>query len=150
MLSSGEDANVCNIHTGLSLLAMRIIKFGWNLLDFCYLSDEVFGEDLPIPAATKMFPANIEDPFVRADILVQTFREISAVSVSTQDNQNRQTLLQNIEKNFHLMSKLKNLQSTGKIFHWFVIFLRKRVVCLCCWLIYCRCWCINLLLHFSV
>lgn len=103
-----------NIRLSLNLLATRIIKFGWNLFEFAYLSDGVFGDNLPIPVATKMFPASIEDPAIRADILVQTFREISAVSVSVQENNSRETFLQNIEKIFHLMSKLESLRNTGK------------------------------------
>ncbi|XP_024018021.1 activating signal cointegrator 1 complex subunit 2 isoform X2 [Morus notabilis] len=116
MLTSGEDGMATNIRLSLNLLATRIIKFGWNLFEFAYLSDGVFGDNLPIPVATKMFPASIEDPAIRADILVQTFREISAVSVSVQENNSRETFLQNIEKIFHLMSKLESLRNTGWIF----------------------------------
>ena len=113
------------IGVGLKLLATRIIKFGWKLLEVCYLSDEVFENNLPVPAATKMFPANIEDPVIRADVLVQTFREISMVSVSSQENQNRETFLQHIEKNFNIMSKLENLRKTGKCFRFLFPFKEK-------------------------
>ncbi|XP_062076535.1 uncharacterized protein LOC133781519 [Humulus lupulus] len=116
LLTSREDQTMSSIDVGLKLLATRIIKFGWKLLDLCYLSDEVFEDDLPIPAATKMFPANIEDPGIRADILIQTFREITTVSVSNQENPSRETFLQHIEKNFNIMSKLENLQEIGWIF----------------------------------
>ncbi|PON72937.1 Ubiquitin system component Cue [Parasponia andersonii] len=115
LLTSGEDTMKSNIGIGLNLLATRIIKFGWKLLDFCYISDEVFEDNLPIPAVTKMFPANIEDPVIRADILVQTFREISTVSACSLENQSRETFLQHIEKNFDVMSKLENIRKTGWI-----------------------------------
>ncbi|KAM6581756.1 hypothetical protein CsatA_005530 [Cannabis sativa] len=116
LLTSKEDQMMSSINVGLKLLATRIIKFGWKLLDICYLSDEVFEDNLPVQAATKMFPANIEDPVIRADILIQTFREIATVSVSSPENQSRETFLQHIEKNFNIMSKLENLQETGWIF----------------------------------
>ncbi|XP_068330493.1 uncharacterized protein [Pyrus communis] len=99
----------------LKMLSMRIVRFGWKLLDLCYLSDDAFKDNLPIPAAAEMFPAKVEDLFIRADILVQTLREINGNSVCAQENQNRQTFLQNIEKNFNIMSKMENLQNTGWI-----------------------------------
>ncbi|KAL5559163.1 hypothetical protein UlMin_035374 [Ulmus minor] len=116
VLTSEEDGLVSNVNISLNMLLARIIKFGWKLLDVCYLSDEVFQDDLPVPAVTKMFPANVEDPVIRADILVQTFREISEISLSTLENQNKDTFLQNVEKNFNITSKLENLRITGWIF----------------------------------
>lgn len=108
---------VSNIAISLKMLSMRIVKFGWKLLDLCYLSEEVFKDNLPIPSAAEMFPAKIEDPFIRADILVQTLREINGISVCAQENQNRQTFLQNVEKNFNILSKMENLQNNGKGLH---------------------------------
>jgi activating signal cointegrator complex subunit 2 len=61
-----------------------------------------------------MFPAKLEDPFIRADILVQTLREINGISVCAQENQNRETFLQNVEKNFDIMGKVESLQNHGK------------------------------------
>ncbi|XP_009360565.2 activating signal cointegrator 1 complex subunit 2 isoform X2 [Pyrus x bretschneideri] len=114
----GEDkmvSNITNIAFSLKMLSMRIVRFGWKLLDLCYLSDDAFKDNLPIPAAAEMFPAKVEDLFIRADILVQTLREINGNSVCAQENQNRQTFLQNIEKNFNIMSKMENLQNIGWI-----------------------------------
>ncbi|XWS25525.1 hypothetical protein CRYUN_Cryun27aG0075400 [Craigia yunnanensis] len=113
---SGEFAMLTDIAISLKMLSMRIVKFGWKLLDICYLSDEVFLDGHPIPTATKMFPATVEDPFIRADILVQTFREINGVSPQGQENEKQDTFLQNVEKNCNMMSKLENLQNTGWIF----------------------------------
>ena len=104
---------ISKVAISLKMLSMRIVKFGWNLLDICYLSSEVFGDSFPFPPATKMFPANVEDSFIRADILVQTFREINGISLQFQENQNRETFLQNVEKVHNVMSKLESLQNTG-------------------------------------
>ncbi|XVF64177.1 hypothetical protein PTKIN_Ptkin09bG0147100 [Pterospermum kingtungense] len=78
---SVEFTMLTDVAISLKMLSMRIVKFGWKLLDICYLSDEVFLDGHPIPTATKMFPAMVEDPFIRADILVQTFREMNGVSL---------------------------------------------------------------------
>ena len=108
-----EIEKISKVAISLKMLSMRIVKFGWNLLDICYLSSEVFGDGFPFPPATKMFPANVEDSFIRADILVQTFREINGISLQFQENQNRETFLQNVEKVHNVMSKLESLQNTG-------------------------------------
>ncbi|KAJ9186825.1 hypothetical protein P3X46_002355 [Hevea brasiliensis] len=116
ILAGGDDEMISNIAVSLKMLSMRICKLGWKLLDICYLSNEVFTDCLPIPAVTKMFPAKVDDPVIRADILIQTFREISGLLLYTQENQNRNTFLQNLDKNYHLMSKLQSLQNAGWIF----------------------------------
>ncbi|XVF39816.1 hypothetical protein PTKIN_Ptkin01aG0062600 [Pterospermum kingtungense] len=113
---SGEPGMLADIAISLKMLCMRIVKFGWKILHICFLSDEVFLDGHPIPTATKMFPATIEDPFIRADILVQTLREINGVSLQVQENEKCDTFLQAIEKNCNIMSKLENLQNTGWIF----------------------------------
>ncbi|KAF3446558.1 hypothetical protein FNV43_RR11738 [Rhamnella rubrinervis] len=116
MILTSEDGMVSNVAVGLKMLSMRIVNFGWKLLEFCYLSDKVFEDILPIPAATKVFPANVEDPVIRADILVQTFRQISEVSPCTELNQNNETFLQKVEQKFYILSKMENLRNTGWIF----------------------------------
>lgn len=113
MSSAGDDEMSTEIAISLKMLSLRIAGFGWKLLNLCYLSDEVFEDGLPSPAFTKMFPAKVDDPFIRADILVQTFKEINSLSVQAQD-QNRDTFLKVIEKNYNLIGRLENLQSTGK------------------------------------
>ena len=105
---------VSNVAISLKMLSFRIVKFGWKLLDSCYLSDEVFKENIPIPAAAEMFPAKLEDPFIRADILVQMLREINGISVGARENQSRETFLQNVEKNFNMTGRVENLQNHGK------------------------------------
>ncbi|KAE8656123.1 Nucleic acid binding, putative isoform 1 [Hibiscus syriacus] len=113
---SEEFTKLTDIAISLKMLSLRIVKFGWKLLDICYLSDEVFLDAHPIPTVTKMFPVTVEDPFIRADILVQTLREINGVSLQCQENEKQDSFLKNLEKNCNLMRKLENLQNTGWIF----------------------------------
>ncbi|KAB2045028.1 hypothetical protein ES319_D01G133100v1 [Gossypium barbadense] len=113
---SGEFTMLTDIAISLKMLSLRIVKLGWKLLDICYLSDEVFLDGHPIPTASKMFPATVEDPFIRADILVQTLREINGVSLQSLENEKQDTFLKSVEKNCKIMSKLENLQNTGWIF----------------------------------
>ncbi|WCJ35544.1 Ubiquitin system component Cue protein [Euphorbia peplus] len=115
ILAGTDDELMTKIAVSLKMLSSRIIKFGWKLFEVCYLSNEVFSDSLSIPA-TKMFPANIEDPSIRADILIQTLREISGVLLYSQENQKRETFLQNFDKNYYLMSRLQSLQDAGWIF----------------------------------
>ncbi|KAI4337045.1 hypothetical protein L6164_015503 [Bauhinia variegata] len=116
IFADGQDGRVSNIIASLKMLRMRLVKFGWHLLHFCYLSDEVFRDSMPLQAATKMFPANVEDPVIRADILVQTFMEINAVSLCFQESQQKETFLQHVEKNHNILSRLKSLRDNGWIF----------------------------------
>ncbi|PPS10202.1 hypothetical protein GOBAR_AA10440 [Gossypium barbadense] len=113
---SGEFTMLTDIAISLKMLSLRIVELGWKLLDICYLSDEVFLDGHPIPTASKMFPATVEDPFIRADILVQTLREINGVSLQSLENEKQDTFLKSVEKNCNIMSKLENLQNTGWIF----------------------------------
>ncbi|KAK4859854.1 hypothetical protein QYF36_012998 [Acer negundo] len=115
IFTAGDNEMSTDIAISLKMLSMRIVNFGWKLLNLCYLSDEVFEDGLPVPATTKMFPAKVDDPFIRADILVQTFREINGVSMQVLD-QNRDTFLKIVEKNYNLIGRLENLQNTGWIF----------------------------------
>ncbi|XP_043714373.1 activating signal cointegrator 1 complex subunit 2-like isoform X2 [Telopea speciosissima] len=113
--SVGE--NHSNIATSFKMLSTRIVKLGWQLLDICYLSDEVFLGSLPFLASTKMFPANVEDPVIRGDILVQTFREINGErSNYVLENQSYGTFFQNVEKNCKMLNRLDNLRDSGWIF----------------------------------
>ncbi|XP_065880713.1 uncharacterized protein [Euphorbia lathyris] len=115
ILAGTDDGLMTQIAVSLKMLSTRIIKFSWKLFEFCYLSNEVFSDSLSIPA-TKMFPATVEDPAIRADILIQTLREISGVLLYSQENQKRETFLQNFDKNYHLMTRLQSLQDAGWIF----------------------------------
>ncbi|KAH1252528.1 Activating signal cointegrator 1 complex subunit 2 [Glycine max] len=108
-----QDDTVSNVLVSLKMLKIRLVKFGWQLLHLCYLSDEVFRDSIPLPAATKMFPANVEDPVIRADILVQTFREINSISLHSQESHLKETFLQDVERNFNILSRIERLRDGG-------------------------------------
>ncbi|GAV58193.1 CUE domain-containing protein/SPOC domain-containing protein [Cephalotus follicularis] len=116
IFTSEEDGMISNIAVSLKMLSMRIVNFGWKLFDICYLNEVTFEDGLPMPSVTKIFPAKVEDPVIRADILVQTFREISGVILQLQENQNGNTFLHNLEKNYNIMSRLESLTNSGWIF----------------------------------
>ncbi|XP_038897593.1 activating signal cointegrator 1 complex subunit 2 isoform X2 [Benincasa hispida] len=110
------DEMLSNVATSLKMLALRIVSLGWKLLEICYLDDEVFGHALPVPVSMKMFPANVEDPVIRADILIQTLREINGISQQASDKQLGQTFLQRMEKNHSVMNRINSLRNNGWIF----------------------------------
>ncbi|KAL1564745.1 activating signal cointegrator 1 complex subunit 2-like [Salvia divinorum] len=99
--------------TSLKILSTRIAKFGWRLLYFCYLSDEAFENSYSLPVSMKMFPANVEDPVVRADILIQTIRDLSVDHTDGPGGRTWGTLIQEIEKNHKMMSRIELLRETG-------------------------------------
>nr|GEV07537.1 hypothetical protein [Tanacetum cinerariifolium] len=99
----------------LKMLSSRIADYCWKLLSLCYLSEELFKENIPLPSASKMFPAQVEEPFIRADILVQTFREISEECSIVQDGRNSHSLLQSIDRKYQLMGRLEELGNKGWI-----------------------------------
>ncbi|XP_043710740.1 activating signal cointegrator 1 complex subunit 2-like isoform X2 [Telopea speciosissima] len=117
MAQNSVGEKISNITLSFKMLSTRLVKFGWKLLDTCYLSDEVFQGNLPFLDSTKMFPANVEDPVIRGDILVQTFGDIKGeISNYCQENQSNATFLQNIEKNYKMFSRLDSLRGSGWIF----------------------------------
>eukprot|EP00268_Persea_americana_P024821 TRINITY_DN2420_c1_g1_i1.p1 TRINITY_DN2420_c1_g1~~TRINITY_DN2420_c1_g1_i1.p1 ORF type:complete len:848 (+),score=186.76 TRINITY_DN2420_c1_g1_i1:186-2729(+) len=106
-----------DIALAFKMLSVRLVKFGWKLLDYCYLSGDLFEGNIPLLTATKMFPAKVEDPVIRGDILVQTFREISSGLPSAYlGNQSGETFLQNVEKNYNILSRVDSLRSIGWIY----------------------------------
>lgn len=100
--------------TSLKILSTRIAKFGWRLLYFCYLSDEAFDNSYSLPVSMKMFPANVEDPVVRADILIQTIRDLTVDHTDGPGGLTWGTFIQEIEKNHKMMSRIELLRETGK------------------------------------
>lgn len=102
-----------SIIASLKMLATRLVSLGWKLLETCYLSNDAFEDGLPVPAASKMFPATVEDPSIRGDILIQMFREISELSLHVQEN-SKGTFIQNIEKSFSLICRLESLLKSGE------------------------------------
>jgi activating signal cointegrator complex subunit 2 len=55
----------------------------------------------------------VEDPVIRADILVQTFREINSVSLSFLEIYKKETFLQDVERNFNILSRIEELKHNG-------------------------------------
>ncbi|KAL1217200.1 hypothetical protein V5N11_021788 [Cardamine amara subsp. amara] len=111
LFNDGDHDSLSDISTSLNMLSTRIGSVCWKILDICYLSNDLFNHESLIPAVTKMFPSRVEDPMVRADILIQTFREISGVSEQSLESKNR--LLLKIEKNYGIIDRLRSLQSAG-------------------------------------
>ncbi|XP_073105142.1 uncharacterized protein [Elaeis guineensis] len=99
----------------LKMLSVRVVKFGGKLLDFCYLNDQLTDDSL-LQTATKMFPAKVEDPAIRGDILVQTFKEINGEVSNPYGKYRSGTFLQNIEKDFKILGQIQGLRNNGWIF----------------------------------
>lgn len=119
MISSGNGIKSTS-SINLKLLSTRLEKFGWNLLDTCYLRNDIFEESLDLPASTKIFPAKVEDPIIRSDIIIQAFREIGSLSHQVMENQNQKTFLQQVDRSYGVISILRSLQSSGKCFIMFL------------------------------
>lgn len=60
-----------------------------------------------------MFPASVEDSLIRAEILIQTFKEIAAVPQHAQGKHYKGTYLQDIDKRHQIMQRIQSLQSRG-------------------------------------
>jgi activating signal cointegrator complex subunit 2 len=102
---------ISNVALGIKMLSKRTVKFGWRLLHYCYLNDQIRENDAQ--ASTKMFPAKVEDPMVRGDILVQTLKDINReVSLSSQVNHGN-TFLEALELEFQLVSRVSTIQNKG-------------------------------------
>lgn len=113
VINASADADAI---LSLKMLSFRIVKFGWKLLEFCYLSNEIL-EDSVLATSAKMFPGQVEDPVIRGDILVQTLKEINEeVSYHIQENHVTVSFLQNLEKTYSLLSQITSLRASGWIF----------------------------------
>ena len=107
-----SDGELQNIALSLKMLSMRIVSLGWKLVDSCYLCDENI-EDSLLQTSTKMFPAKVEDPSIRGDIIIQTFKEIGEALYHSQDNTGGGTFLQNLAKNYKILSRIVSLRDSG-------------------------------------
>ncbi|KAL9143858.1 hypothetical protein ABFS82_14G261500 [Erythranthe guttata] len=120
ILGVGEDRSkkipndlLSDVFSSLKMMSTRIAKLGWKLLYFCYLSDEAFENSYSLPISMKMFPANVEDPVVRADIIIQTIRDLTGDNTNVLGGRTWGTFIQNIENNHQMMSRMQLLQKTG-------------------------------------
>uniref|UniRef100_A0ACD5TV22 Uncharacterized protein n=1 Tax=Avena sativa TaxID=4498 RepID=A0ACD5TV22_AVESA len=115
--SNGETSSeitVTDIVLGIRMLSKRAVGFGWRLLEFCYLNDQLKEHD--IQASTKLFPAKVEDPIIRAEIIIQKLKDINGeVSYSSQGNPGK-TFLQALQKDFQLISRIGDIHNKGWIY----------------------------------
>lgn len=114
-LQEAPSTMLSEVSLSLKLLSIRIVNLAWKLLYFCYLSDEAFETGCPFPTSMKMFPANIGDPVIRADILLQTIRDITEECSHSHEVCWKGTFLQDIAKNHKLISRVGLLRNAGWI-----------------------------------
>lgn len=114
-IKSASDDMELLVQPRLNTLGARIVKFAWQLLYICYLSQNFGQDDYQFPS-TKIFPAQVEDPVVRGDIIIQVLGEIAAGSSGGVDGPiSSGSFLSNLERRHKLMSKLDELSKDGWI-----------------------------------
>jgi len=114
-LKSASDDMELLVQPRLKTLGTRILKFAWQLLYICYLS-QTFGQDDYQFPSTKIFPAQVDDPVVRGDIIIQVIGEIMTGSSGGVDGPiSSGSFLLNLERRHKLMSKLDELSKDGWI-----------------------------------
>eukprot|EP01018_Ginkgo_biloba_P013508 Gb_29126 [translate_table: standard] len=107
-MSASDDMELM-VQPRLKKLSARIVKFAWQLLYICYLSQTLAQDDCQYPS-TKVFPAQVEDPVVRGDILVQVIGEIAVGSSSSADRPSSSgSFLWNLDRRHKLMNNLDEL-----------------------------------------
>ncbi|XP_006649591.1 activating signal cointegrator 1 complex subunit 2 [Oryza brachyantha] len=107
-----SDSILSDMVLGLRMLSRRTVSFGWRLLEYCYLNDQLLEHD--VQACAKMFPAKVEDPMIRGDIIIQTLKDINREATYRQDHPGK-TFLQALEKEFKLMSRIRDIRKKGWI-----------------------------------
>lgn len=105
------DSTLSDIPLGIRMLSKRTVRFGWRLLHYCYLNDQVREHDAQ--TSTKMFPAKVEDPMIRGDILVQTLKDINREATYSSQVKHGNTFLQALESEFQLMSQIGDIRNKG-------------------------------------
>lgn len=111
---SGEaslDITLSDVALSIRMLSKRTVRFGWRLLHYCYLNDQLREHD--IQTSTKMFPAKVEDPMIRGDILVQTLKDINKEATYSSQVNHGNTFLQSLESEFQLMSQIGDIRNKG-------------------------------------
>ncbi|CAD6210094.1 unnamed protein product [Miscanthus lutarioriparius] len=108
------DRTLSDIPLGIRMLSKRTVRFGWRLLHYCYLNDQVREHDAQ--TSTKMFPAKVEDPMIRGDILVQTLKAINREATYSSQVNHGNTFLQALESEFQLMSQIGDIRNKGWIY----------------------------------
>jgi activating signal cointegrator complex subunit 2 len=108
---ASPDSMLSDTALGIRMLSKRTVRFGWRLLHYCYLNDQLKEHDAQ--SSTKMFPANVEDPIIRGDILVQTLKDINREATNSSQLNHGNTFLQSLESEFQLMSQVDNIRNKG-------------------------------------
>ncbi|KAE8788428.1 Activating signal cointegrator 1 complex subunit 2 [Hordeum vulgare] len=115
--SNGETSSesiLNDIVLGIRMLSKRVVGFGWRLLEFCYLNDQLKEED--VQASTKMFPAKVEDPMIRGEIIVQILKDINREATYSSNGNPGKTFMQALQKEFQLMSRIGDIRNKGWIY----------------------------------
>ncbi|KAJ1298311.1 hypothetical protein BS78_01G443000 [Paspalum vaginatum] len=113
-VEASPGSMLSDIALGIRMLSKRTVRFGWRLLHYCYLNDQLREHD--VQTSTKMFPAKVEDPMIRGDILVQTLKDINREATYSSHVNNGNTFLQALESEFQLMSRIGDIQNKGWIY----------------------------------
>lgn len=112
-VEASTDSMLSDIALGTRMLSKRTVRFGWRLLHYCYLNDQLREHDTQ--TSTKMFPAKVEDPMIRGDILVQTLKDINREATYSSQVNHRNTFLHALESEFQLMSRIGDIRNKGWI-----------------------------------
>ncbi|OAY79121.1 hypothetical protein ACMD2_20220, partial [Ananas comosus] len=90
------SGTLSDIVLSINMLSKRIVKFSWKLLEFSYLNDQSI-EDSLLRAVTKMFPANVEDPAIRGEIVgfldEEQFQYLSQIATPSSKSLNKEPAL---------------------------------------------------------
>jgi activating signal cointegrator complex subunit 2 len=108
---ASPDSMFSDTVLGIRMLSKRTIRFGWKLLHYCYLNDQL--KEHEAQTSTKMFPANVEDPMIRGDILVQTLKDINREAACSSQLNLGSTFLQSLESEYQLMGRIDDIRNKG-------------------------------------
>jgi activating signal cointegrator complex subunit 2 len=112
--SNGETSPnniLSNVALGIKMLSKRTVRFGWRLLHYCYLNDQLSEHD--VQASGKMFPAKVEDPMIRGDILVHTLKDMNREASFSSQVKHGNSFLAALEQEFQLMSRIGSIRNKG-------------------------------------
>ncbi|GLJ15877.1 hypothetical protein SUGI_0262160 [Cryptomeria japonica] len=96
----------------LKILCARIVRFAWQLLYSCYLT-QTFSDNNSYHSSSMIFPAQVEDPGIRGEITVQIIGEMVARSNSVDGLTASGTFLWNLDRRHKLMNKIDELCQNG-------------------------------------
>ncbi|OEL22334.1 hypothetical protein BAE44_0016648 [Dichanthelium oligosanthes] len=111
---ASPDSMLNDTALSIRMLSKRTVRFGWRLLHYCYLNDQLREQDAQ--TSTKMFPAKVEDPMIRGDILVQTLKDINKEATYSSQLNHGNTFLQALESEFQLMSQIDGIRNKGWVY----------------------------------